>query len=148
VTPAFTHPDDASLQAFLSGDLDDPAAVDLALHLDDCPRCAARAASVDSLSSAFAASTPPPPPGLAAATLAAARAPARPGPELGIGLTLLCLAAGLLLLAGPPPALPAWGGLPVAGLVSAPLALGAVAGLFSGLAGALFVLRRPAARVW
>lgn len=141
------HPDDALLHAFLAGEVDDAAAVTLALHLDDCPRCAARAAALDPLAAAFVAPAPPPPPGLGAAARAAAATPGRPGPELALGLTLLSLAAGLLLLAGPAPSLPPWAALPPVGAHSAALAVGAVAGLITGLGGAVFVLRRPA-RVW
>lgn len=142
-----SHPDDALLHAFLAGEVDEPTAVGLALHLDDCPRCAARAAALDPLSAAFVAPTPPPPPGLGAAARAAAASPGRPGPELALGLTLLSLAAGLLLVAGPAPALPPWAALPPLGAHSAALAVGAVAGLVTGLGGAVLVLRRPA-RVW
>jgi len=141
------HPDDPSLQAFLAGSVDESAAVLLALHLDDCPRCAARAAALDPLAAAFVAPVPPAPRGLAASARAAAAEPVRPGPELALGLTLLSLAAGLLVLAGPAPALPTWAALPPLGAHSAALAVGAVAGLVTGLGGALLALRRPA-RAW
>ena len=49
------HPDDAVLLSFVLGDLSQGEAISVALHLDGCPHCAARAAGLDPLTHAFAA---------------------------------------------------------------------------------------------
>ena len=49
------HPDDTVLMAFVMGDLATDEAVPVALHLDECPHCAARVAGLDPLTHAFAA---------------------------------------------------------------------------------------------
>lgn len=50
-----THPDDATLQAFALGEMESERAVAVALHIDECPRCAVRVAGADPLTYAFAA---------------------------------------------------------------------------------------------
>lgn len=47
------HVPDLDLQRFSAGEVDDHDAVRIAVHLDDCPRCAARVAAFDPLFDAF-----------------------------------------------------------------------------------------------
>ncbi|HJN73438.1 MAG TPA: zf-HC2 domain-containing protein [Myxococcota bacterium] len=123
------HPSDAHLGSFVRGDLGEADAVAVALHLDDCPRCATRAAGFDPLASAFASCDDPlVPDDLVAAVLAAAAdipigvapsgvAPSGVAPEperARIPLGELLAAAGLLsaaamlfLMLGEPTALAA-----------------------------------------
>ena len=49
------HIPPALLQKFISGDLEEPVAVAVALHIDHCSRCHAAAATADPLSQDFAA---------------------------------------------------------------------------------------------
>ena len=73
------HVDDERLVAFVNGTLADDAAALVALHLDDCPACAARAATEEPLAVAFASvDDPVVPRGIAAeAVRLAATAPPR-----------------------------------------------------------------------
>ena len=48
------HPSEALLRRFATGELDEALAVELALHLDDCPRCSTQAHALDELGAAFA----------------------------------------------------------------------------------------------
>ena len=54
------HLPDELLIRFVEGDLDERDAVEAALHIDDCPHCAARAARLEPLAVAFASITEPP----------------------------------------------------------------------------------------
>ena len=64
------HPGDDILTAFVLGDLSTEVGVRVAHHLDGCPQCAARAASLDPLTHAFAAVEDPElPEGFVAAVL-------------------------------------------------------------------------------
>jgi anti-sigma factor RsiW len=47
------------LAKFVAGDLEEPAAVALAKHLDACPQCATAAAAADPLTGAFASTRDP-----------------------------------------------------------------------------------------
>jgi len=145
------HPDDRLLARFAEGDLPDEAAADLAVHLDGCPRCAARLNQIDPLVPIFARSPDPPlPPIDAAELLARAAVPPRPrraGWALAGALT--AAAAALLLVVGPLPV----GALPELGLVEArPVSGGVLPGpavaMLSGggLLVALWALRRSRAR--
>jgi hypothetical protein len=112
------HIPEALLESFVEGVLGDDAAVDVALHLDACPSCAARAAGLEPLALAFAV-TPDPvvPSGLVAAALAAASEPApvavrvAPNAEIAIGGGMLTAAATMLALLGDPLALASQVGL-------------------------------------
>ena len=116
------HPSDVHLSRFVQGDLDEPDAVAVALHLDDCPRCATRAAGFDPLASAFASCDDPlVPDDLISDVLEATadieigvvapppeRSPVRvPVGELLAGAGLLSAAAMVFLVLGEPTALAA-----------------------------------------
>ncbi len=96
------HIPDHQLQAFAAGDsaeIPDALAVRIALHVDECPRCATRVAGMDPLATAFAAVHDPlPPRDLSAAILRAADAP-EPQPTVEIALGGVLLATALCLFA-------------------------------------------------
>ena len=75
----WAHPPTQLLTAFAMGALDESEedeAVRVALHLDDCPACAAQAASLDPMAYVFASvDAPDVPTDLAAAVMVAAEAP-------------------------------------------------------------------------
>ena len=98
-----THPDHRTLEGFLHCVLEEPDAVAVAVHIDDCPACAAWVSAHDPLASAFASVEDPPlPPNLVAAALAASGRAKGPGPEPLIAAFLLGAAATLLLVGGGP----------------------------------------------
>lgn len=119
------HVDDERLAAFIEGTLGDDAAALVALHLDDCPGCAARAIAEEPLGAAFASvDDPVVPRGLAAESLrlAALAPPRRAGwlegllaaprevaaprsalpAELVVGSMLIAAATALAWLGGEP----------------------------------------------
>lgn len=97
------HFAEARLRAFALGELDEREAVEIALHIDGCGRCAARAAVLEPLAAAFASVDDPElPAGLVADVLAAAPTRRGLGPEPAIAAGLLALAF-LLLVAGHAP---------------------------------------------
>lgn len=101
--------DEPTLAAFVDGDLGEHLAVHVALHLDACPGCAARAVGADPLARAFASVDDPPlPDDLVAAALAEVDrpAPAPPWVEVLVGTACLVAAASLV----------AWQGLPASWL--------------------------------
>jgi anti-sigma factor RsiW len=53
------HPSEALLRRFADGELDESLAVELALHLDDCPRCSTQVHAMDELASAYASMDDP-----------------------------------------------------------------------------------------
>ena len=53
------HIPQALLQKFIDGDLEEPVAVAVAQHIDDCSRCSSQAAASDPLSQAFASTSDP-----------------------------------------------------------------------------------------
>lgn len=126
----WAHPPADLLTAFATGSLDgsDGAeAVRVALHLDDCPACAARAASLEPLAHVFASvDAPAVPADLAAAVLMAADAPEAPRrsprfrhtAEVAVAGSLLCAAFALLVLLGAPGELIV-GGLALVGALAA-----------------------------
>jgi len=101
-------PEDLILR-FVEGNLDENEAVEAALHIDGCPRCAARATQAEPLADAFAAFPEPVlPAGFELAVLEQLELPevatAPPQiPWLGIGLILS--AALLMVVGGEPTAL-------------------------------------------
>jgi anti-sigma factor RsiW len=103
------HLSEELLHRFIEGDLGEAEAVETALHIDDCPLCASRAARAEPLAAAFAAMPDPPlPEGFEREVLDLVerpeQAPARPQvPWLGIGMILS--AAMLMMLGGEPTAL-------------------------------------------
>jgi anti-sigma factor RsiW len=105
------HLSEEQLLRFVEGDLDEALAVELALHIDACPLCAARATQADPLAHAFAAMPVPLlPEGFERAVLEVAAEPAfdRAGlhvPWLGVAL-ILC--AGLLMMLGGEPTALLW----------------------------------------
>lgn len=129
----WAHPPAALLEAFVLGALEDhqeDEAVRVALHLDACPACAARAAGLDPMAHVFASVDPAPvPDDLAAVVLAAADAPppsAAPrrfghAAELGVAASLLVAAFGLLVIVGAPGELLV-GGVALAGALAATVA--------------------------
>ncbi len=56
------HPPDELLLPFAQAELDEDLAVQVALHLDDCPACQLRLEHLDPLSAALAAAPQPEPP--------------------------------------------------------------------------------------
>lgn len=100
------HIDADRLAAFVSGTLREPDAVEVALHLDDCPACANRAVGLEPLAAAFASvDDPRVPRELAAEVLhRAAQEPARPTlpVELVVGSLLIAAATTLAWLGGQP----------------------------------------------
>lgn len=118
------HLSDDVLRSFVDGLLDERGATRAALHIDDCPRCAARCLALEPLGPAFAACTDPPlPPGFERRVLEAldrgepadveARAPLHrathaasfsPG-LLGVGAGLISVAAALMAAGGQPTSL-------------------------------------------
>lgn len=94
-----THATPEHLLAFSQGVLSDDLAAEVAVHLDGCPRCAARVAAHDPLAAALEAVPDPPlPRDVVAAALVRADAP-EPSPrtELTVGAALLAAAALLFL---------------------------------------------------
>ncbi len=80
------HPSETLLRRFAEGELDEALAVELALHLDDCPRCSTQVHAMDELASAYASVEDPlMPEGLVAQVLEATLdLPIETGaPELG-----------------------------------------------------------------
>ena len=98
------HVSESLLRAFVAGDLDDDAGVRVALHLDECPACATRAATSEPLAHAFATvPDPPTPQDLVPRVLAeASRAPRTLSPEVLVGTSLLTGAALLAVLTEAP----------------------------------------------
>lgn len=105
------HLSEDLLLRFVEGDLDDHEAVEAALHIDDCPACAARAAQAEPLAAALAAMPQPPlPDGFEQAVLDELARPEAPPaafqlPWLGVGLIL---AAALLMMVGGEPTAMLW----------------------------------------
>lgn len=98
-----SHVPDPLIDRFVEGDLDEALAVQIAEHLDACPRCANRAISREPLSAFFASvDDPPVPSGLVADVLASLERPARAGPEPAIAAGLLGGALLMLLIGGSP----------------------------------------------
>jgi anti-sigma factor RsiW len=90
------------LTQFLAGDLEEPAAVALAKHLDACPQCALAATAAEPLRSAFASTVDPElPSGLEEAIQAAAlqKSDSTESPENAFASTALFLLAAVFLLA-------------------------------------------------
>ncbi|MEZ4236761.1 MAG: zf-HC2 domain-containing protein [Myxococcota bacterium] len=117
------------LHAFVEGELTDDQAVTVAVHLDGCPSCAARAASLEPLTPFFAAvSDPEPPPDLVPAILARAQRPDwLPGWEVIVGSALLATAALLAFAVDSPLAL----------ATDAVVVVNATGALMRGVAGAV-----------
>lgn len=103
---SWTHLPDDVLARFVAGDLDTLESVRVALHLDECPACAARASAAEPLAQAFASLDDPLPPlDLAPAVVERALAQ-RPRPErtpapLVAGGLLVAALAVLVLLGAP-----------------------------------------------
>lgn len=98
-----SHVPDALMERFIEGDVEELLAVEIARHLDACPRCANRANNLEPLSTLFACVDDPVVPiGLVSDVLAAFDAPARPGPEPAIAAGLLALALVALVVGGSP----------------------------------------------
>jgi anti-sigma factor RsiW len=98
------HVPEELLSAFVEGDLDDQLVIHIATHLDECPRCATRAAHLEPLAAAFAAvDDPMVPEDLVAAVLAATeRRESWLSIEVILGAAML-LAASALVLVGTDP---------------------------------------------
>lgn len=98
------HLDDDLLQDFVDGCVGEHTAVEVALHLDDCPLCATRAATLEPLHGVFARSSEPEVPLDLADTIlvAAAEPPARTNVEVLAGLALLASALMLAVVSGEP----------------------------------------------
>ncbi len=101
----WTHVPQALLQRFVDGRLPDAVAIDVALHIDDCPACAARATAAEPLAQALASIDDPEPPlDLLASIEHQARRPATviDGREPAIAGALLVASALVFGLAGAP----------------------------------------------
>jgi len=101
------HVEDTVLQAFLAGNVSEDTAVEVALHLDECPACTSRVDALDPFLASLAALPDPVPPiDLLPAVLARVEAEAAPAPvsrfEIALGALLLTGAAGLAALFGDP----------------------------------------------
>jgi anti-sigma factor RsiW len=91
------------LEQFVEGTVDEKVAVAVALHLDACPACSTRAASLEPLAAAFAAvDDPGVPVGLVEQIGRALRESDRPGPEPLLAGLFLALAAIAFLVGGSP----------------------------------------------
>ncbi len=97
------HVPDDLLMAFVDGDVSEHVAVHLAEHLDACPSCATRAATLEPLHIALAHVPDPVAPDLTAAVLAVVAEP-EPAPrvEVTVGLGLLAAAGILAFYMGDP----------------------------------------------
>ncbi|MFT4627622.1 MAG: putative anti-sigma-YlaC factor YlaD [Myxococcota bacterium] len=98
------HVPEDLLAAFVEADVSEQLAVHIAEHLDSCPACNARAANLEPLASAFAAVDDPALPSDLVASILAAAARPEPAPllEVGLGASLLAIAAMLVLAFGNP----------------------------------------------
>jgi len=97
------HPSDEIIERFARGELLGRVVLDVALHVDDCVACAARATAADPMSPAFASIDDPVlPRGLIDTILEVDRRSHRPAPEPAIAAGLLAMAALVLVLAGNP----------------------------------------------
>ena len=85
------------LADFVDGEVTENVAVHIAEHIDECPACATRAAGLEPLAAAFAATHDPiPPPQMVTDILARLDQPDRfPVPEIAVGIGLLATAAVL-----------------------------------------------------
>ncbi len=100
---SLSHVPDALMERFVEGDVDELLAVEIARHLDACPRCANRANNLEPLSTLFACVDDPVVPlGLVSDVLAAFKRPSRPGPEPAIAAGLLAVALVALVIGGSP----------------------------------------------
>jgi anti-sigma factor RsiW len=134
------HPPESLIKRFAEGELSESLAVDLAMHLDDCPACATQAATLEPLALAFASSDDPVlPDDLMLEILGAVSElqvqpalpptlpkamPIGPRAELLAGASLFSVAATLFFLLGDP------------GLFAADLAVGAHAAATAASIGA------------
>ncbi|MFT5586592.1 MAG: hypothetical protein ACI9VR_004191 [Cognaticolwellia sp.] len=112
------HPPDSLIKRFAEGELSEALAVDLAIHMDGCPVCASRAASLEPMASVFASDDDPElPEDLMAEILGAVSElqvqpalpptlprsmPVGPRAELLAGASLISAAATLFFLLGDP----------------------------------------------
>jgi anti-sigma factor RsiW len=99
-----THVPEPDLARFVEGDLDEPSAAQIAVHIDSCSKCATRAAALDPLNAWMATlASREPPDDLAARVLARFhRAERPPHTELVVGAALITAGTILgLLLEGP-----------------------------------------------
>jgi hypothetical protein len=99
------HVEDTVLREFLAGAVSEDVAVEVALHIDACPTCTARADALDPFLAALSSLPDPvPPPDLVEAVLVKAEvAPARASWfEIGVGAGLLGVAAVLAAMFGDP----------------------------------------------
>lgn len=104
------HPPDKLLISFVQAEVEEGPAIQVALHLDECPSCRARLQSLDPLSAALAAAPQPEPPAqLIEQTVerALARSVAgRVGPMVpALGSSMAVAAALVFVLGGGPRAM-------------------------------------------
>ena len=123
------HIPEDMLRAFVEGDLGDQIGAHIAEHVDACPACATRAASLEPLASAFAAVRDPHPPAdLIGRILKKLDEPQRvPAHEIAVGVTLLVAALVIAVAFGSP----------MTSALQTGVVLDAVATLGRGLASAL-----------
>ena len=99
------HVPEAMLARFVSGELDEDQAVQVALHVDDCPACRARAAAAEPLQAAFAAAVEVEPPAALMEAIVAQAATSSRGADTTTPVVVAGLAAAavaVLVLAGAP----------------------------------------------
>jgi predicted anti-sigma-YlaC factor YlaD len=124
-----THVPEDLLLAFVECEVDEQLALHIATHLDECPMCATRAASMEPLAAVFAAvEDPVVPEFLVQAILREARQTQRsPAVAFAVGTCLLAVAVILLALGTDPGALVIDMGRAVSALPN----LGALVGRFT-----------------
>ncbi len=115
------HFDLDTVVRFVRGDLDEAHAIELALHLDDCPTCRARVAREEPLTRWLAALPSPETP---AALADRSLAPAVDTPAIAVAAVCVTVATVAVVLANPVPDL-------ASGLVVARATAQALAGLLA-----------------
>ncbi len=136
------HVDPSLLAAFVEGTLGEHTAVEIARHVDACPRCAAQAAALDPLTPLLAQLPDPvPPEGLEQTILTTAASPPRSArQELIAGTVLLGAAAGLAVWYGIPQRLVVEIGALLKGISVATRALGTAGWLFIPVVAVMLML--------
>lgn len=136
------HVSDELLERFVDGDLEEPLAVPIAVHIDACSACATRAAALDPLNAVFAsAPIADPPEDLASRVIEASQRVERtPLVEIAVGAGLMGLAGALALATDGPWALMADLGGAVAALLALARGVGVVMASFQVIVAVTTVL--------
>ncbi len=95
------HVPEDLLQSFVEGEVGEELAVHIAEHLDRCPACATRAATLEPLAAALASVPDPvPPPDLAQSILAQVARPVHAAARAEVAVAALLLATAVLVAVG------------------------------------------------